>query len=530
MPESTPPAPKISANRQIARAAGTVMAAFIFSQLTGLLRTILIANAFGTNPGLEAFASANRVSETIFNLVAGGALASAFIPTFTSLLTRDQREEAWRLASAIANLILLLLTALSVLAAIFAPQVVRYLLAPGFVGDPLKFNLTIDLMRLMLPSAVIFGLSGLVMGILNSKQVFLIPALTPSMYNLGIIFGVQVLAPGLGIYGLAWGVLIGASLHLLLQVPALLHQKGHYIPTLGLKLASVREVARLMGPRLVGVAVVQLNFWINVRLASEMPEGSVNGVVYAFTLMYMPLAVIAQSIAIAAMPTFSAQVARERLDEMQTSLVASLRGVLLLAVPATIGLILLRQPLVVLLYQRGEFDAYSTELVAWALLWYAAGLVGHSLVEILSRAFYALHDTRTPVIVGAVAMSLNVIFSLIFSYWFAQIGWLPHGGLALANSLATALEMLGLLYLMSRRLNGLQGRRVLSGLGQASLAGLLMAGGVWLWLAQTAGRSAWLVAGGGVAIGGLVYGLLVLVLGVPEVGELTRAIKARRLR
>ena len=506
------------------------MAAFIFSQLTGLLRTILVANAFGTNPGLEAFASANRVSETIFNLVAGGALASAFIPTFTSLLTRDEHEGAWRLASAVANLILLLLAALSALAAIFAPQVVRYLLAPGFVGDPGKFNLTVDLMRLMLPSAVIFGLSGLVMGILNSNQVFLIPALTPSMYNLGIIFGVQVLAPRSGIYGLAWGVLIGASLHLLLQVPVLLRQKGHYFPILGLKLVSVREVARLMGPRLIGVAVVQLNFWVNVRLATEMPEGSVNGVVYAFTLMYMPLAVIAQSIAIAAMPTFSAQVARSRLDEMRASLAASLRGVLLLAVPASIGLILLRKPLVVLLYQRGEFSAYSTELVAWALLWYAAGLVGHSLVEILSRAFYALHDTKTPVFVGAVAMSLNVVFSLIFSYLFTRIGWLPHGGLALANSLATALETLGLLYLMRRRLNGIRGRQVLIGLGQASLAGLVMGGGVWLWLAQTAQRSAWLVAAGGVAIGGMCYGVLVLLMRVPEVSELTQIVRRRLAR
>jgi putative peptidoglycan lipid II flippase len=386
------------------------------------------------------------------------------------------------------------------------------------------------LMRLMLPSAVIFGLSGLVMGILNSRQVFLIPALTPSMYNLGIIFGVQVLAPGSGIYGLAWGVLIGASLHLLLQVPILLRQKGRYFPALGLQLASVREVVRLMGPRLIGVAVVQLNFWVNVRLASEMPDGSVNGVVYAFTLMYMPLAVIAQSIAIAAMPTFSAQVARGRLDEMQSSLAASLRGVLLLAVPASIGLMLLRQPLVVLLYQRGEFDAYSTGLVAWALLWYAAGLVGHSLVEILSRAFYALHDTRTPVFVGAVAMGLNVIFSLLFASLFRQVGWLPHGGLALANSLATALETLGLLYLMRRRLNGLQGRQILAGLGQSGLAGLLMAGGVWFWLAQTGGYSAWLIAGGGVAIGGLLYGLLVLVLRVPEVNAVTRAVKRRLAR
>jgi len=439
-----------SAGRQIARAAGLVMAAFVFSQLAGLARQILVADAFGTSLDMDAFNAANRVAETLFNLVAGGALGSAFIPTFTELLTKEKKHEAWRLASAVSNWVLIILIALSVLIAIFAPQVVRYILAPGFAENPAQEALAIHLLRVMLPSAALFGLSGLIMGILNSHQIFFIPALTPSMYQFGMIFGVLLLSPRMGIDGLAWGVVIGAAAHLLLQIPTLLKQDVEYAPILGLKLAPVREVVRLMGPRLLGVAVVQLNFWVNIRLASEMQEGSVTGVTFAFILMLMPQAAIAQSIATAAMPTLAAQFARGKLDEVRSSLAASLRGVLLLSIPASIGLILLREPIITLLYQRGEFTEHSTTLVAWALLWYAAGLVGHSVLEVLARAFYALHDTKTPVIVGVIAMSLNVVFSFAFAALFKQIGWMPHGGLALANSLATALETIALLVLMRR--------------------------------------------------------------------------------
>jgi len=289
---SETPAPP-SANSQIARAASLVTVAYVLSNIAGLIRQILVAKAFGTSAPMEAFNAANRISETLFNLVAGGALGSAFIPTFTSLLAKEKRPEAWKLASSIFNLILIILTALAALAAIFAPQVVRYVIAPGFASDPAKEALTIALTRLMLPSAVLFGISGLVMGILNSHQKFFIPALTPAMYQFGMIFGVTVLSPSLGIYGLAWGVLIGSALHLILQLPLLFKQKAAYTPSLNLDSPDVREVARLMGPRVLGVAVVQLNFWINVRLASGMPEGSVTAVQVAFTLMLMPLAAIA---------------------------------------------------------------------------------------------------------------------------------------------------------------------------------------------------------------------------------------------
>jgi putative peptidoglycan lipid II flippase len=516
-----------SANRQIARAAGLVMLAFLFSQTAGLVRRILVANAFGAGMEMDAFLAANRMAELHFNLVAGGALGSAFIPTFTEYLAKDDKRGAWELASAVANLVLLTLSLLAALAAIFAPQIVRYALAPGFAAEPAKEALTISLLRIQMISAVIFGLSGLVMGILNSHQIFLIPALTPSMYQLGMIFGVLVLAPHMGIYGLAWGVVLGASLHLLLQLPILFKQHGRYFPILGLHLPGVREVIRLMIPRLLGIAIVQLNFLVNIWLASRMPDGSVAGLSYGFSLMLMAEIAIAQSIATAAMPTLAEQYALGKMDELRHSLAASLRGALFLAIPAAVGLILLRKPIIRLLYQHGEFDAHATELVAWALLWYAAGLAGHSVVEILARAFYALHDTKTPVFVGGAAMTLNVAFSFWFTALFSRWGWMPHGGLALANSLATFLEMGGLLYLMRRRLHGLNEKALLLGTGKALLAALGMGIGLWVWMNAEAESASWILALGGIFFGGILYGAGLWLLRVPELNTLWRFLKAR---
>lgn len=482
----SPNTPSLSANRQIAMAAGTVMIAYVFSSVINLAKGVVILRAFGTGMENEAFWAANRVSEVLFNLVAGGALASAFIPTFSTFLVHKQKENAWKLASSIINLVLLIISALAILAAIFAPQVVQYILAPGFVDDPEKFQLTVQLLRIILPSTVIFSISGLMMGILNAHQSFLFPALAPSMYSLGMIFGVVFLSPSMGIFGLAWGVVLGASLHLLVQLPKLITLGGNYWPIFGLDNPSVRQVGTLMLPRLAGVAVVQLNFLVNTNLASRYSEGSVTGLTYGFTLMLMPLMLIAQAIATASLPTFSAQAALGKLDEMRNSLSTALRAVFMLSIPAAVGMILLRFPLIKVLYENGTtFTTESTELVAWALLWYTAGLVGHSAVEILSRAFYAMKDTRTPVVVGVIAMSLNIILSLILGPVFLRIGWLAIGGLALANSIATGLESIVLLIILRKRLKGLEGRKIFQLLWKVLLSVLVMGIAIW-WLVDYA--------------------------------------------
>lgn len=516
-------------NRRIARDAGTVMIAIILGQVFSLLSSILITQSFGTGIPNEAFNASNRLPDILYQLIAGGALASAFIPTFTTLLTRGDRDKAWLLASAIGNIITLIFIVLGILTAIFAPWVVRNILAPGFT-DPVKFKLTVELVRIQMAAPVIFGISGLIMGILNSHRSFLWPALAPMMYSIGKILGVLLLAPTMGVHGLAVGVVGGALMHGLIQLPALFRLPGRrYTPTLGLKLPDVREVARLMGPRVLGVAFVQLNFLVNTRLASVMPLGSVTAISVGFALMMIPEAAIAQAIAIAALPAFSAQVAAGKLADMRRSLASLLRGLLLLAVPASVGLVLLRLPLVTVIYQRGQFDADSTRLVAWALLWYGAGLVGHSVVEIVSRAFYALHDTKTPVTIGVVAMSLNIGLSFLFSTLFTRWDWMPHGALALANSTATFLEMGALLFFMRRRLAGLEGRRVLNSLVQAVVSGSVMGAALWGWM-QYAGRltsSPWLIALGGIAIGVMVYGLMLVLLRVPEVKMVVNGIRTK---
>jgi putative peptidoglycan lipid II flippase len=513
-----------TANRQLARSAGTVMLAIVLGQLLGLFRGILVARAFPA-ADLDAFFAANRVSETLFMLIAAGALGSAFIPMFTGMLARGQRAAAWRLASSLANILLVVLSLLALISAVFAPAIVRYLLAPGFSADPAQFALTVELLRIQLASVVLFGIGGLLVGILNAHNRFFIPALTPSMYQLGLIFGVLVLGPGLGIRGLAWGVVIGAGLYVLLQLPSLLgvaraggpaSARGAYIPTFGLRDSPVREVLGLMLPRVMGIGVVQVNFWVNTWLASQMQSGSVAGLQYGFSLMLMAQAVIAQSVAIAAMPTFSMQHALGKVDALRSLLAASLRGVLLLAAPASIGLIVLRQPLVAFLYERGQFDSRMTTLVSWALAWYAVGLVGHSMLEVLTRAFYAQHDTRTPVIVGASAMALNVLLSFSFSALFARVGWMPHGGLALANSVATALEMGTLYILMRRRLGHLDDRSIGAGALYATTGIAAMAAALLGF--SRLGLPTWAATLGGVAIGTAVY---LIVLRLLRVHELT---------
>jgi len=519
----------ITENRQIARAAGTVMAAFIFSNLIGLLRGIIVTNAFGTGADVDAFNAASRVTELLFNLVAGGALSSAFIPTFAGYLVKGDRQGAWRLASAVTNLVLLVLITISCLAYIFAPQLVEhglYLLAPGTIVT--QRQLTIDLMRIMLPSVIIFGVSGLVMGILNTHQIFLIPAIAPAMYSLGMIAGTLLLSPQMGISGLALGVVLGAAGHLLIQLPRLIRLKGgRYMAVLGLRDPAVMEVLRMMGPRVLGVAVVQLNFIVNTIIALGLSEGSVSALVWAFGLMMIPQMAIAQSTAIAALPTFSAQAAEGHLDELRNSVSATLRVIILLSMPAALGLILLRQPLVAMLYQRGEFTEHSTNLVAWALAWYAAGLVGHSILEVVSRAFYALHDTRTPVSVGVVAMGLNIGFSFAFAGLFRQLGWMPHGGLALANSFATALEVTTLLILLKKRMGSINEQRLASAFKQSGLGVLVMGVCIWIWERILPGDCVVVTALGGVLVGASIYYLILAVLKVPELAQLIGALKRR---
>ena len=503
---------------QLARAATIVMAAFVASRALGLAREMIIARQFGTSLELGAYLAAFRVPDLIFQLVAGGALGSAFIPTFTSYLAHDDEAEAWRLASAVFNIAALILTTCAFVAALLAPQIAP-LIVPGF--DPQAQALTAQLMRLMLISPVVFGLSGIGMGVLNSYQHFLLPALAPAVYNLSIIGGALLLAPVLGIHGLAVGVVVGSLLHLLIQVPMLLRKGLTYTPALFLDHPGVREVGRLMLPRVIGLAAVQVNFLVNTILASGLGAEALSALNYAWLLMLLPQGVFALAIATAVFPTFSELAAREETAELRRTLSRALGVVWYLTIPASVGLVILQRPLIRVLLERGRFTGASTDAVAWALGLYALGLFAHATVEIVTRAFYALHDTRTPVLIGIGAMACNVLLSLLL------IRPLLYGGLALANSIATILEMLVLMWMLRARLGGMDGRRLVSSLARIGVA----AGVMGLALSGFA-RTRWfasplILAGGGMLLGAAVYLVASLLLGVEEVAALWRL--ARRL-
>lgn len=508
--------------RQIAKAATLVMALFVVSRVFGLVREMVVGALFGTSAAYDAYQAAARIPEMIFLVVAGGALGSAFIPAFADHMAKEDYTGAWRLVSAIVNLALIVLTVTAGLTAVFAPVLVRTVIAPGF--DPPQQALTARLLRLMLLSPVIFGVSGIVMGALNAHQHFLLPALAPSVYNLSIIGGALLLGPRLGVMGMAVGVVVGAALHLLVQVPGLMRYGARYIPTLGLDDPSVREVGRLMAPRVLGTAIIQLNFVVNNSLASMMGEGAVSAINYAWLLMMLPQGVFAQAVGTAAFPTFAEQVARGERDEMRSTLVATLRAVFFLSIPATVGLLMLGRPLVGLLFERGAFEAGSTEAVTWALAFYALGLVGYAGLEIVARAFYALHDTLTPVWVGGLAMGLNVALSLTLPGVFGLVGWPQHAGLALANSVAILLELVALLVLMQRRMNGLEGRRTLTAFAKSGLAALAMGVVLLGWQAVLPGAGSLVLGGGGIVLGVAVYLGAALLLRVEELRAFARLV------
>ena len=330
-----------SHSRRLVQAATLVMIFFVASRVLGLFRDIIITRQFGTTREYEAYLAAFRIPDLIFNIVASGALGSAFIPIFSTLIGRDEGKRGWQLASNVINLVLVLTTSLSIVAAIIAQPLVSATVAVGF--SPHDQLLTANLMRLMLLTPIVFGVSGIVSGILNSHHHFVLPAFAPVMYNLGIIGGAWFLAPipSIGVFGLALGVVSGALLHLFVQLPWLVRARMTYTPGLGLQDDAVREIVRLMLPRTVGIAAVQINFLVNTILASTLPEGRLAALSIAFALILLPEGVIAQSIATVLFPTFSQLEASGERAALRRAFSTAFRVVLFLTIPASVGLIIL---------------------------------------------------------------------------------------------------------------------------------------------------------------------------------------------
>ena len=492
------------AQTSVASAAGIVIVGFLGSRLLGLLRSVAIADAFGTDPELDAYWVAFRLPDLVFQVLAGATLSAAFIPTFSRVALRGGEAAAWRLASSVLNIIAVATLVAAAAAFVLAPLIVP-LLAPGLGEDSGRQDelhaLAVELTRMMLLSPIFFGISGMLTGMLHARQRFLAPALAPMIYNASIIVGAIALEPAFGVHGLAIGVIAGAAGHLAVQLPALRGTGMRWRPTLDLRSDGVAEVARLMGPRVLGLAAGQINLLVLIFFASFVVDGAVSAISYAFLMMMMPVGVVGMAISTAVFPTLAQQAAEQQMEALRRSVSSSLRMILFLAVPASAGLLLLAQPAVRLLFQHGAFDATSTELVVDALMLFSVAVFAHAGIEILSRGFYALSDTRTPVQFAVLAMLANVALCA------ALVAPFGIRGLAAAASMAAIAEFLLLLRTLQVRLGGLDGRALRRSVTHTVVATIVMAEAVVLLLvllgaagvddASVSGALLLSVAGGG---------------------------------
>ena len=437
----------------------TLLLAFFFmlDKALAILRQVLIARQFGLSPELDAFNVANNVPDLLFALISGGALAMAFIPVLSEVLTKDGRDSAWLLFSRIANLAFIVTSALAIIVAIFAAPMVRNQIgiAPGFTST--QQDLVIRLMRMNLVATIIFSISGLVMAGLQANQHFLLPAMAPLFYNIGQIFGVVILSPAkgytigsitlpafnLGVTGLVYGVIIGAVLHLLIQVPGLLKFNFRWMPGLGLNRPEVKQVLRLLGPRILTMFFIQLIFLIRDNLASRLAAGAVTSLTYGWMLQQVPETLIGTAIGTALLPTLSEYFAADQKEAFQKTIQKAVRVLTALTLPVAAVMAIGLRPLLSLAF---DFGTNGTQLLVWVTAAFLLGLMGHSLKEVGARSFLARQNALIPLMTAAINVVLYVI-----------IGWLlyrPLGapGIALTDSLVFTTEAVLLLVLLNHKM------------------------------------------------------------------------------
>ena len=446
----------MESNKKVSKAAGAVGGMTLLSRVFGFLRDIVIAMAFGSSASADAFFVAFRIPNMQRRILGEGAVTAAFIPVFTETLTQKGEAAAWKLTTNLFNIILVVLTAASLLILIFSPAIIT-VFAPGFIDEPGKFELTVKLTRWMAPYLFFIGLASFCMGILNTLKVFSLPAATPILQNISMILSVLIIAPLMDepIIGLAIGVLVGGALQLLVQLPAVFKKGMRFEKILDFKQEEVVKIARLMGPVVLGMAVYEINIMIDTLIASLLPGGSISYLYYGNRLVQLPLGIFAVALGVALLPTLSAQATNGDLKELVRTIGFSIRLILFVTIPATVGLIILREPIINTLWERGEFMASTTEGTAIALLYYSIGLCAYSGIKIIAPAFYSLQDTKTPAKIGIYAMILNTVLNLIL------MGPLQHGGLALATSISAIFNVALLIYCLRKRLGLMGGRKIL---------------------------------------------------------------------
>jgi putative peptidoglycan lipid II flippase len=467
---------------EILRSAGLVSAAVLMSRVSGLVRETVMAHLFGAGRVYDAFSLGFRIPNLARDLFAEGALSSAFVPTFSQYLSTRGRKEAAELANLVGTAVILIVGVLCALGMAFSPALVA-LLAPGWAAaDPGKFALAIEMTRIMFPFLLLVALAAQAMGMLNACNQFGVPALASTLFNVGsVAFGITLavwLGPHLGIAaieGMAYGVVLGGALQLLWQLPSLRRAGFFFRPRFDWSHPGLQRIMRLMLPAIVGGAAVQVNVAVNTNFASTIvdPVRGLNGPVswlqFAFRFMQLPLGLFGVAIASATLPAISRSAIGGRLDEFRRTLANSLGMVLLLTLPSSVGLIILRHAMIGAIYQGRKFEAYDTQQTALALYCYAIGLAGYAATKVLAPAFYALGSARIPMLVSIASILINYVVAWSMIRWSG----LGHAGLALATSGVSLFGALALFWVIRGRIGGIHGRNLLRStikIGAASLA------------------------------------------------------------
>ncbi|MDB4349584.1 murein biosynthesis integral membrane protein MurJ [Omnitrophica bacterium] len=456
--------------RSLLKSTGIISLATAISRVLGFVRDILIASFFGTGGPIQAFIVAFKIPNLLRHFVAEGATSSAFVPVLSEYLVTKDKDEYRHLANVLLNILVIVLVVIVLIGTAAAPFIVR-VIAPGFVTEPYQLKLATDLTRVMFPYIFLVGLAAYAMGILNSLKHFSTPAFAPALLNLSIIITMLVFWRNMNVAILACAVLVGGILQFLIQLPVL-YRKG-----IKLKMPymlyhpAAKKVVKLLFPRLLGATVYQLNVLIDTILASLywiVGAGGIAALYYANRLIQLPTAIFGISLATAALPTLSGHFAKKDMNKFKETLNFSLKSLFLIMIPATIGLIVLGNHIVRILFQRGEFTPYSTMITSQPLMFYSIGLFSYAGIKILVFCFYSMQDTMTPVKTASVSLAVNIIFNLILM-WPLKLA-----GLALATSIAGACNFFLLLYLLRRKIGAFGEKHMALFLGKVIIAALVM--------------------------------------------------------
>lgn len=495
--EAVAPATKTK-QTSVARSAGIVSIAVMFSRVLGLAREMLFAKFFGAGFLTDAYIVAFRIPNVLRDLFAEGALSVAFVKVFTDYQVNKGEKEAWRLASLILNLLAVVLSVICIVGVIFSRQFVN-LVADGF--SPEKAALATTLTQIMFPFILLVALAAVAMGVLNTKGIFGIPASASTVFNIAsILFGLGLafwlsgggwsstadknavpdFASQWAIIGMAIGTLIGGAAQFLMQVPALYKVGFRFLPILSFSDEGVRKVLALMAPAILGTSAVQINVLINTTLVSGI-EGAQGWLNFAFRLMQFPIGLFGVAVGTAAIPVMSRLASQGKTREFRETISSSLNLVFLMTLPSACGLIVLGEPIIRLIYERGKFDASATSMTAVALAGYSIGLTGYAGIKILSPAFYALNDAKTPMIIAIASIAVNFIGSYFLREWLSHYGVTPetphgygHVGVAMATSIVALVNFFALALIMRKRIKRLNGRDILLSFSKIAVASAVL--------------------------------------------------------